>query len=173
MCKCCTNILTTCLWLHKLLIRPTRRNILFPVSRPTHFFFKKRQKNHKKRGFQMASCSYALFFCNASLDCMSSVGVCVSVTRGASTILRERLLRIPDTCSLLSKIATDASGWVWLRKDGRGLVIVRRGRYRYQKQPIFHIKFSKMPRKAFMRISDIDFLLNGTKSGLLIFSHKQ
>ena len=43
---------------------------------------------------------------------MSSVGVCVSVTRGASTILRERLLRIPDTCSLkdlLSKIATDAS----------------------------------------------------------------
>ena len=60
---------------------------------------------------------------------MSSVGVCVSVTRGASTILRERLLRIPDTCSLkdlLSKIATDASGWVWLRKDGRGLVIVRR-----------------------------------------------
>ena len=60
---------------------------------------------------------------------MSSVGVCVSVTRGASTILRERLLRIPDTCSLkdlLSKIATDASGWVWLRKDGRDLVIVRR-----------------------------------------------
>ena len=59
---------------------------------------------------------------------MSSVGVCVSVTQGASTILRERLLRIPDTCSLkdlLSKIATDASGWVWLRKDGRGLVIVR------------------------------------------------
>ena len=69
------------------------------------------------------------FFCNASLDCMSSVGVYVSVTRGASTILRERLLRIPDTCSLkdlLSKIATDASGWVWLRKDGRGLVIVCR-----------------------------------------------
>ena len=58
---------------------------------------------------------------------MSSVGVCVSVTRGASTILRERLLRIPDTSlkDLLSKIATDASSWVWLRKDGRGLVIVR------------------------------------------------
>ena len=77
-----------------------RRNILFPVSRPTHFFSKKAKKKKKKkkgRGFQMASCSYALFFCNASLDCMSSVGVCVSVTRGASTILRERLLRIPDT----------------------------------------------------------------------------
>ena len=49
---------------------------------------------------------------------------------------------------------------------------MRRGRYRYQKQPIFHIKISKMPRKAFMRISNIDFLLNGTKSGLSIFSHK-
>ena len=45
---------------------------------------------------------------------------------------------------------------------------MKRGRYRYQKQPIFHIKISKMPRKAFMRISDIDFLLNGTKSGLLM-----
>ena len=45
--------------------------------------------------------------------------------------------------------------------------------YRYQKQPIFHIKINKMPRKAFMRISDIDFLLIGTKSGLLILSYKQ
>ena len=46
-------------------IRPTRRNILFPVSRPTHFFSKKAKKKKKKRGrgFQMASCSsYALFF---------------------------------------------------------------------------------------------------------------
>ena len=49
---------------------------------------------------------------------------------------------------------------------------MKRGRYRYQKQPIFHIKISKMPRKAFMRISNIYFLLNGTKSGLLIFCHK-
>ena len=35
-----------------------------------------------------------------------------------------------------------------------------------------HIKISKMPQKAFMRISDIDFLLNGTKSGLFIVSYK-
>ena len=48
---------------------------------------------------------------------------------------------------------------------------IKRGRYRYQKQPIFHIKISKMPRKAFMRISDIDFLLNGTKSEFLVASN--
>ena len=63
-------------------LRPTRRNILFPVSRPTHFFFKKGKKKKKMgRGFQMAT----PFFCNASL-----VTECL------------------------------------LRKDGRGLVIVRR-----------------------------------------------
>ena len=61
--------------------RPTRRNILFPVSRPTHFFSKKAKRKEKKGcGFQMASCSYALFFATP----------------------------------------------VFLRKDGRGLVIVRR-----------------------------------------------
>ena len=30
--------------------RPTRRNILFPVSRPTHFFSKKAKKKKKKGG---------------------------------------------------------------------------------------------------------------------------
>ena len=49
---------------------------------------------------------------------MSSVGVCVSVTRGASTILRERLLRIPDTCSL--KEAKER--WAWPRHSDRPAV---------------------------------------------------
>ena len=86
-------------------IRPTRRNILFPVSRPTHFFSKKAKKKKKKkgggggggggRGFQMASCSYALFFATLYLLRKDGRGL-VIVHRPTDLQLRETV-GIPET----------------------------------------------------------------------------
>ena len=77
-------------------IRPTRRNILFPVSRPTHFFSKKAKKKKKKRrGFQMASCSYALFFATPVLLTKDGRGL-VIVRRPTDLQLRETV-GIPET----------------------------------------------------------------------------
>ena len=63
---------------------PTRRNILFPVSRPTHFFFKKGKKKKKKKG-----------------------GVVFRWLVAATPFFLQRL-------------------YLLRKKDGRGLVIVRR-----------------------------------------------